>query len=232
MSTGVSRQTLTDQVADAILELIFQNELGAGDSLPSSGDLAQRFDVSVVVVREALALLAGRGVLHRRQGRESVVALPGHVELSSTLKLRAKQEVIPPEEFLQCRAWLETQAAVFGAGHDTSEERERALADPLERMEKARSNPQMLEADLAFHSALAVLSANRALILILASLHSVIRDELARRTARQTAKDRAASLARHRKIADAVIAGDRAAARTAMAEHFQYAVPDVDLGLD
>src|SRR5918998_2214152 len=232
MSTGVSRQTLTDQVAHGILELIFQNELGAGDSLPSIGDLAERFDVSVVAVREAVALLAGRGVLHRRQGRESVVALPGDRELSSTLKLRAKQELIPPEEFLQCRAWLETQAAVFAAGHAGPEEREQALSGTLEQMAKARSNREMLEADLAFHSELAVLSANRALILILASLHSMIRDELARRTARQTAADREASLARHRAIADAVIAGDRAAARKAMAGHFQYAVPDVDLGLD
>ena len=232
MSTAVSRQTLTDQVADGILDLIFQNQLGAGDSLPSSGDLAKRFDVSVVVVREALALLAGRGVLHRRQGRESVVALPGHRELSSTLKLRAKQELIPPEEFLQCRAWLETQATVLAASHATSEEREQAIAGAIARMEQSRSNAEMLEADLAFHAQLAALSANRALILILASLHSVIREELERRTARQTAKDRADSLARHRPIADAVVAGDRAAARRAMVVHFQHAVPDVDLGLD
>jgi GntR family transcriptional regulator, transcriptional repressor for pyruvate dehydrogenase complex len=232
MSTAVSRQTLTDQVADGILELIFQNELGAGDSLPSSGELAKRFDVSVVVVREALALLAGRGILNRRQGRESVVALPGHRELSSTLKLRAKQELIPPEEFLQCRAWLETQATVLAAEHEPAEERERAIAAALERMEKARTNQEMIEADLAFHAELAALSGNRALILILASLHSVIRDELERRTARQTAKDRATSLDRHRPVAEAVVAGDRAAARRAMVEHFQHAVPDVDLGLD
>jgi GntR family transcriptional repressor for pyruvate dehydrogenase complex len=224
----ISRQTLTDRVADAVLELIFDQGLAEGDSLPSSGDLAKRFDVSVVVVREALATLAGRGVLLRRQGRESVVAMPGHEVMSSTMRLRAKQALISMGEFLDCRAALEVHAATLAAGALSREEREAQLQPAVDAMRETVRRPQaLIDADLDFHTRLAELSGNRALQLILASLRSVIREELERRTRGTSADARRDSVERHAVVADAIVAGDREAAAAAMQAHFEYALKDL-----
>src|SRR5687767_2625736 len=98
-----ARRSLADQAADAVLELILGGDLSHGDSLPSTAELAKRFDVSVVVVREALASLAGRGILERRQGREPVVSLPGPDVLSSILRVRARHDDISVDDFQECR---------------------------------------------------------------------------------------------------------------------------------
>ncbi|MGI8781192.1 MAG: FadR/GntR family transcriptional regulator [Solirubrobacteraceae bacterium] len=228
--TAVTRQTLTDRVAEGVLELIFEEEIGVGEPLPSSAALAKRFDVSVVVIREAMATLAGRGILNRRQGRESVVAMPGHEMLSATLSHRAKQELITHDELLQCRAGLELQSAVLAAAQGTPDGRRAVLEQALDRMRKARDRDAFNAADLQFHADLASLSGNRALVLILSSLHSVIRDELFRRIRRLSAAERRESVERHARIARAVALGDRRGSAEAMAAHFEHAVGGLDIG--
>jgi DNA-binding GntR family transcriptional regulator len=49
-----------------ILDLVADRGLKEGDFLPPTGELVARFDVNVVVVRKALAVLAGRGMPVRR----------------------------------------------------------------------------------------------------------------------------------------------------------------------
>ena len=224
--TAVSRTTLTDRVVDAILDLIIESNLTEGDSLPSSTELARRFDVSVIVVREGLASLAGRGILKRRQGREAVVAIPGSEMLSSTLSLRARHDQISLDEFLHCRAALETHAASLAAARGDRHEREAALRPALERMAKAKGRSDFNAADLDFHNAVAELADNRALTLILSPLHAVIASELYIRTRGQNARRRSTTVEDHRRIAEAIVNGDRKAASEAMVHHFQVVLPD------
>lgn len=47
-----------------------------GDVLPSQNQLARRFNVSFLTVREALSILAEDGVIERRRGRKTVVVEP------------------------------------------------------------------------------------------------------------------------------------------------------------
>ncbi len=57
--TAIPRRSLADQVAEGILALILDGPLAEGAPLPTTAELAARFDVSAVVVREAMAALAG-----------------------------------------------------------------------------------------------------------------------------------------------------------------------------
>ena len=59
--------TAASTVADELLSLIL-GELAPGASLPSESDLAQRYDVSRLTVREAVKMLAGRGLLELARG--------------------------------------------------------------------------------------------------------------------------------------------------------------------
>lgn len=224
MST-VSRRTLADQVSEALLELIVDEGLSTGDPLPAAGVLASRFDVSSVVIREAVAQLAGRGVLTRRQGREATVALPGAQILSEILTMHGRQENIPHRDFLVCRAALELQAAVLAAHHGDAASRAAALQPGLERLRSARVHSAVVQADLALHLAIAELSGNRALKVILTSLVDVISIEIAERTRGDKEKKRLASLNDHVSIVQAIVDGDATSARRSMAQHFEVALP-------
>jgi GntR family transcriptional repressor for pyruvate dehydrogenase complex len=233
--TVVSRETLTDRVVEGILALITDQDLREGDSLPPTRELATRFDVSVVVVREAVAVLAGRGLLVRRQGREPVLALPGHELLTAMLSFRERQEALSHDDILQCRATLEVQSAVLASSKASREYRQASLEKYVHLLLASRDIQAFNDSDLLFHSAVARLSGNRALILIQASLYASIREDLFERSTTQLRKVPFADwlsvmVLDHQTIADAIIRGDRAAAADAMLTHFEKARPGIDFG--
>lgn len=234
--TGViSRETLTDRVVVGLLSLIADQGLKEGDAMPSARELAVRFDVSVVVVREALAVLAGRGLLLRRQGREPVLALPGHELLTTMLSFRESQEALSHDDILQCRAALEVQAAVLAASKEPREAREAFLEELMGRLATCQDLQAFNDRDLLFHSAIARLSGNRALVLIQTSLHASVRADLLERSRAQLGRKPfvewlSMMVARHQAIANAIIQGDRAAAADAMLKHFEQGRHGVDFG--
>ena len=219
----ISRHSLSDRVTDEILAIIENRPIGVGEALPPTRELAEIFDVSVVVVREALATLAGRGIIRRGQGREPVVTRPGVEVLDTIFRTRMHQDAIPVDEFQQCRAALEAQSAASAAlGGDAA----RAVATLNERVDAlaaASDREAFAEADLQFHRSLAELSGNRALSILLDALGSLVRESLLEMYERVA--DEPAALARavdhHREIAAAVAVGDPHAAVAAMRTHFE-----------
>lgn len=222
--SAISRRTLTDQVSDALLKIITDEELSTGDPLPPAGVLAKRFDVSNVVVREAVAQLAGLGVLSRRQGREPVVALPGSEILAEILTLHGRQENIPQSDFLVCRAALEVEAAGLAALRGNAVERSAALEPRLAALENAEARESIVEADFSLHLAIVELSGNRALKVILMSLVDVISSDISQRTHGEDQPHRVASFQHHKAVVQAIVDGDVGRARRSMTEHFEVAL--------
>jgi GntR family transcriptional regulator, transcriptional repressor for pyruvate dehydrogenase complex len=223
--TPVSRRTLTDQVSEAMLEIITEEGLSPGDPMPPAGALARRFDVSIVVVREAVAQLAGRGVLSRRQGREPIVATPGTDLLADTLVRHARHDKISSHDFLLCRAALECEAASLAAARDDRKTRAQALEAPLARLARSKTARAITEGDLGLHLAIANLSGNRAVAVILTSLHDVIRRDISTRIRRPYEPSQADSLGHHEEIVKSIVDGDPRRARKAMASHFDVVLP-------
>ena len=58
------RQPLSEMVAHKIKEMIIDQSLKPGDRLPTEHEMAQRFGVSRVSVREATKALAFLGIIH------------------------------------------------------------------------------------------------------------------------------------------------------------------------
>jgi GntR family transcriptional regulator len=73
------RVPLHVQVAQSLRQRLDSRDLRPGDLLPSEGALQAEFSVSRSVVRQALASLEADGLIHKVQGRGSVVA--GHREV-------------------------------------------------------------------------------------------------------------------------------------------------------
>ena len=68
------RQTLTDQIASILRDRVMSGDLVPGARLPGEQQLAEAFEVSRTVVREAIARLRVDGLITSRQGLGTFVA--------------------------------------------------------------------------------------------------------------------------------------------------------------
>lgn len=219
----IPRLSLSDRVTEEILAIIEDRHIGVGDPLPATRELSETFGVSVVVVREALAVLAGRGIIHRSQGREPVVTRPGTAVLDSIFRTRMHQDEISIDDFQQCRAALEMQSAASAALADHDPAQMKLLAEAVDELADAADRDAFVLADLKFHNTLAEISGNRALIILLEALGSLVRESLFAMFDRVA--DDSAALARavghHRDIMKGVADADPDAATRAMRIHFE-----------
>ncbi len=232
--TSLRRQSLVDQVAEQLLDMIVRDGLDEGDVFPSTAELAAQFDVSVIAVREAIAILVGRGVISRRQGSQAVVRRPGSDVIDSLFRVRASQDGISAEEIQQCRSALELQAAALAATA-LDEEGRRAVLEPLlHTMKAAREIEDLIAADQAFHEGIIQLSGNRALGLIVAAVRTSVLGSVDDNWHRwfHVREDGSPgpAIQRHEAIALAIIAGNRSASVRAMADHFLEWQGYIDFG--
>ena len=211
-----------------------------GQPLPSEAELATRFSVSRLTVREAIRLLASTNVIQVRQGRSSVVNPP---TLWSPLdgRLLIARSRVESDRLLVARRLLEARRAVEVAIAELAAiRREQSHVEGLTRAHEAMIEAHArgdveaaTEADLAFHGLLFEAADNVFLTALFEPLASVLRT--LRRQTSAVEDIRAHALDRHAAILQAVVLRDAAAARDAMQDHLlqteedtaQYLGPDL-----
>ncbi|GAA1485886.1 FadR/GntR family transcriptional regulator [Brachybacterium fresconis] len=240
-STELGRTSLSDQARRAVLDLIDEQGLGAGDALPSTGALAERFAVSKTVVREALSALAALGIIEIANGRSATVRAPD----SSVVRFYLSRAVrdSPGDGFtalMDLRSPLEIRAAQVAArrfsvaateGPPATEAARARLRGLLAEMDEALDDSRLYpELDLRLHQEIARLSGNRALHGILEAvstpLFRAMRDLRATRDQHGLV---GAEHEDHARIVQAILDGDEAAAAAAMSAHMvsveAFAIP-------
>ncbi len=232
-SSGLARETLVDRARDAVLALIDDEHLGAGDALPSAGTLAERFGVSKAVVREALSALAALGIVEISNGRAARVRPPD----SSIVRFYLSRAIrdTPGDGFLvlmDLRAPLEVRAASLAADRLAAdpagrEQLEELLARMGEALGDAEEYPRL---DLELHALVARLSGNLALHGVGdAGSGPLFRAQREQRGTREQRGLVGAEHDEHSAVVTAILAGDAAAAAAAMDAHMTaaagFAVP-------
>lgn len=171
------REPLGAAVSNQIRDRIVEYQLLPGTSLPSEAALAQEFDVSVRVVRDALRLLTTQGIVETRQGKRAVVGSLRPVAIEQFFKFAVSAATDATRELLDVRLALETLVAAEAARRITPDE----LAELRGLLDAVRAAGDDLEArapaDVAFHRAIARASKNRFCIGILEALGEVLEDE-------------------------------------------------------
>jgi len=232
MPKSIKRNSLTDQATEAIIELISERDLKAGDRMPGSGELAEMLEVSVPVVREAVAGLAAIGLLERQQGRESTVATPNSSHLSRFFSLRVLGAAIDDQQLQQFREIVEVGNARLAARNRTPESLA-ALERALEVLSRSREADELHEADVVFHAAVARSADNDLCELTLESLEPLL-SRLRRRVWNGWVSQGGgfdAIIDAHRSIFEAIKDGDEDAAARAMADHLGQARVGLDESL-
>ena len=124
-------ENIVAQVEAAIIE----GNLAVGDQLPGERELAEQFEVSRVVIREATRNLEARGIVEVRRGSGTYVKSIPSPALTRSLTLLLKLEEASLLELYVVRQALELVSASAAAQHATSEEIA-ALRTCLEEMSR------------------------------------------------------------------------------------------------
>ncbi len=209
-------------VAD--LERLVVDDSEPGSEIPSEGELALRFGVSRLTVREALKVLAGRDLVELRNGRRAVVRALDSSTLAKYLSIVIRRDPSACLELYEIRMALEVQSASLAAEKSTRASRA-AVKSALDRMTVAvaefahrDSSDEYNEADIDFHGALALASGNQMLALLLTSLEDSLRASFQESFDGHVARGRSLeeALQRHVQVYQRVVDRDRRGASAAM----------------
>lgn len=221
---SLDRRPLYAQVAQGIAAMIKDTGLMPGDDLPSEAELCERASVSRVVVRGALAQLAGAGLIKISNGRRAqVMSLDANV-LTASLSQGLATAQFSVVHALEVRNAIEASTAALAAQNrsDADCARLEALCDQMQAV--MDEVDRFAELDYQFHFVVAEATGNPLYTYIVQSLRDVIKSSVsAGRLAQPTLQDQHRILADHRRIQQAIANGDPAAATIAMQDHFTSA---------
>ena len=219
----LQRTRLYEQVAEQISQWIAENGLEAGDRLPPERELAVRLGVSRATLSQALVALEVVGVVAVRHGDGTVLTdKAGSARIIDAI--RAHADRLP--EVIEARDALETKLAALAAQRRTDADLA-AIEAGLQQMERdIEAGGRGVDGDEVFHGAVTAAAYSPLLAQMMATIRQLI-VETRIESLSQPGRPRD-SLAGHRRIADAIRAGDPAAAASAMHEHVML-VSDVAL---
>ncbi|SDQ13181.1 FadR/GntR family transcriptional regulator [Leucobacter chromiiresistens] len=144
--TIVRRESLAEQAAALLHERIRAGEWPIGGKLPGETTLAPQLGVGRSTAREAIRILAGRGILATRQGAGVFVVAAEAPEGWGAVLQRAGIAAV-----LEARTAIEVEAAALAARRRTAAELE-TLRIALEERQRRRGDlDALVDADMAVH---------------------------------------------------------------------------------
>jgi len=217
----IVRRKLGEQVLERLLHMIESGSVKPGDMLPSERDLMATYGVGRPAVREAMQALQSRGLVAISHGeRARVVGLTpdrmfGQIERSARHLLSTSPQTL--EHLKEARLMFEGSMVRLAAAKATAGDVDSLRAVIVRQEASRKDSAAFLDADIAFHEAIAALSGNplfaavsRAMLGWLADFHR----ELVRIPGAE-----AVTLAEHHEILKQIEAHNPEAAAIAMANH-------------
>ncbi|SMD16760.1 transcriptional regulator, GntR family [Rhizobium sp. RU36D] len=225
----------SDEVVRQIELLILEGVLRDGDRLPGERDLAQEFDVSRPILREALKELEARGLVTSHHGGGTFVAdIVGQV-FSKPLTDLISRHATATRDYLEYRRELEGLTAELAASRATEADKSllaRIIADMRTAHDTADAEAE-LAADVAFHSAVGEAAHNIVLLHTMRACYRLLSEGIFfnRKAVFALANARERLLEQHVDIFEAIKAGDPNKAKAAAQAHIDFvmeAVRDAD----
>ena len=222
----IASPRISDEIAQNIQTRIVEGSFKPGDRLPSERQFATELGVSRSSLREAIQKLESRGLLASRQGGGTFVTDRLDADLMDPWLTAVGNQPGLQEDVLEFREMVEVQAAAWAAERATDADRERLRRafTALDECYRQTSRTAQIDADVAFHQAIAEAAHNLLLghlnANLLRLLHAHVRKNI---STMQVTPDVAEQLMQqHRNMLDAILAADTAGAAQAARTHISY----------
>jgi GntR family transcriptional regulator, transcriptional repressor for pyruvate dehydrogenase complex len=211
-------------LADEIEEHMLEGEFLVDAQLPTETALSESYGVSRQVVREAARLLEDRGLVNIRPGRGMTVAAPDVETIVRRYRSLLRRDRASFVHLMQLRQMIEVDMTALAALNRTEADVARMREVLAQAAEHLDDYSACLEADLAFHLAVAHATQNPFVLTFVQPINLVLRDVY--REPIGYLATQANTLREHGAIADAIAGGDADAARAAAALHLSRVVED------
>ena len=217
LTEDFAKPTLTDRLAERLIEEIRAGAWLPGQQLPTGQELSKRFGVSLSVVREAISTLRAEGMVLTRQGAGAFVS----PSTARPFRLAPRQAApVTPQKLFELRTGVEMQAAALAAER-ASDAQVQAIEEAYAAMERdVAAGSDSVASDVQFHRCVAEASGNELFSNFLDFLSDHIRGtikESREGEAWQTHRDEV--MAEHRALLEAIRRRDPDAAREAAQAH-------------
>ena len=214
--------TTADRVSEIVAhleKLILSGKLQPNDRIPPERDLAEQWQVSRSVVREAIGRLSALGLVRSRQGSGTRIALPDGSHQLLNYSWMLKRGLVRFEHLCTVRLPLETAIAALAAEHRTE-----AHLRSLREAQRTFGNPKNslrlhVDADVRFHAVLCEATGNPLFQIILSPVQELLIESRRRALGRFGNK---AAFEQHARILEAVTDRDVEGAREAMRTHILF----------
>lgn len=211
-------------LADQIEEEVLGGHHLVDAQLPTEVALAETYSVSRQVVREAARLLEDRGLVTIRPGRGMTVAAPSIDTIVQRYRSVLRRGKASFAHLMELRQMIEVDMTGLAARNRTDTDIDR-MADALALAHANLGDYEAcLDADLAFHLAVAGATQNPFVLTFVEPINTALRDLYRKPIGYLATQD--STVREHGAIADAIAAGDADAARAAAAAHLQRIVDD------
>ncbi|SDI60079.1 FadR/GntR family transcriptional regulator [Natribacillus halophilus] len=210
----IPTRKISEQVAEQLEQSIMNGRLSAGEKLQSVRELTEQFEVGRSAVRDAIAVLKGKGMVKVVQGEGTYVCDSRHWETFGAFPLTDAKSI---QDLYMVRKMMEIGIAEQAA-LKREQEQLAEMEDAMLAFEKGR------EADYQFHMALARATDNDILVQLMESVSKNMKDALMD-CHRMIAADMEAAVAiqnQHRAIYETVKNQHVDGASAAMKEHLQF----------
>ena len=172
----IHRTRLTEQIVEELVSMIAAGTFKPGDKLPPEPELMKHFGVGRSSIREAIGALSLIGVLNVSHGRGTRVNASADEALSRSLgwvmSTMGRDKV---HELVESRIQIE-QSIVRLVVEKATDEDVAEIRYYHEQLRAAKKGSRkLIQADLAFHTALAKASQNNILIRFLSELRQPMR---------------------------------------------------------
>jgi DNA-binding FadR family transcriptional regulator len=219
MSRPTSRPArASEDVVAQILDAFYTEGLKPGEWLGTEAELAERFNVSRVTIRDAVSALSARGLIEVRVGARGGlrIAASDPDRLIDAFSIQLRLMGLTREELFEAMLAIEPVTAALAAERATDAQIA-SLRELVERSRFALDDPrQFAPLAVSFHQELADMSGNRALRASLGALRSTQLEHLGPPTTRPIA-ERVARI--HFGILEAIAARQPELARERMLDH-------------
>jgi GntR family transcriptional regulator, transcriptional repressor for pyruvate dehydrogenase complex len=217
----IKKERLHEAISDRLEQMILDGVLAPGAVLPSEIEMTSDLGVSRTVVRDAMRVLAAKGLVEVRHGVGTTVTFSSRARLAEAISVSLRRHDYTPWEVFIMRRGLEMVVVEEAVAHATAEQiaEMRAILDNCRRLGR---DPQAVLEHIRFHQFMVAVADNRVLADLLEPITVfVVPEDFSdpETAAAARAADNAAYWTEHDRIVDAIERRDLPAARVAMLEH-------------